>query len=131
MVEDAALPTPEEILATHEEIEEAYDMAYTGTRAPASEATLKGILQDADDLDDIYTRAAFLLRKLITSHIFEDGNKRTAWITVREYLDGHGETPAERTPSAERVLSRIRRYDVAEIADWLENGEIDEERLDP
>lgn len=76
-------------------------------------------------------RAAFLLRKLITTHLFEDANKRTAWATTEIYLERNGATPAERDESVADVLKRIRRYDVGEIADWLETGEIDESRLGP
>lgn len=78
-----------------------------------------------------YHRAGFLLRKLITAHNFEDENKRTAWVTACDYLSENDETPAERTSSAARVLRRVRRYDVDEIAEWLESGEIDESRLGP
>lgn len=128
---DDTLPRAEEILAAHEEIEDAYDMKYTGARVAAPRLELRSILEEADQYDGVHARAAFLLRKLITAHLFEDGNKRTAWTVVRGYLAGNGERPAERTPSAERVLRRIRRYDVDEIATWLETGEIDEERLEP
>lgn len=131
MTDDPHLPTPEEILATHEEIEDAYDMKYTGVKVAAPKLKLKRILRDADDYDDVYDRAAFLLRKLITAHIFEDGNKRTAWTTVREYLDAHGETPANHGPSAKPVMYRIRRFNVEEISEWLETGDIDEDRLEP
>lgn len=31
----------------------------------------------------------------------------------------------------ERVLRRVRRFDVAEIADWLESGDLDRSRLEP
>lgn len=126
-----ALPTPEEILATHEEIERTYDLKYTGTRVTAPKLKLRRIVRNAESYDDLYHRAAFLLRKLITAHLFEDGNKRTAWVTVREYLSENGETPARRDPDAARVLRRIRRYDVTEIAEWLESGTIDESRLEP
>jgi len=125
------LPTPKEILATHEEIERAYDMKYTGVRVAAPKLKLKRIIREADDYDDLYHRAAYLLRKLVTAHLFEDGNKRTAWVTVRKYLAENGETPAKRDSNAGRVLRRIRRYDVAELAEWLESGEIDESRLGP
>lgn len=128
---DDALPTPEEILATHAEIERAYDMKYTGTRVAAPKLKLRRIVRDADGYDDLYHRAAFLLRKLITAHLFEDGNKRTAWLTARKYLLENGEEPAERDSDAGLVLRRIRRYDVAEIAEWLESGKIDESRLEP
>jgi len=59
------------------------------------------------------------------------GNKRTAWVTVIQFLEKHGETPAETTPSAKRVLYRIRRYDIEEVAAWLRTGDIDEDRLEP
>jgi len=125
------LPTPEEILATHEEIEEAYDMTHTGVRALMPEMKLQRIVDDAAEADGVFQRAAILLRRLISAHIFEDGNKRTAWVTTRKFLEAHGEGPAERTPGAERVLYRIQRFDTEEIATWLRTGEIDEDRLEP
>lgn len=128
---DETLPTPREILDTHEELEEAYDMKYTGTRVAAPKIDLKDILQECEQYDGVYLRGAFLLRKLITAHLFEDGNKRTAWVTTREYLMRQSEEPAERGPEAERVVTRIRRYDVEEIAEWLKTGDIDEDRLQP
>lgn len=76
---DDDLPTPDEILAIHEEIEDAEDMRYRGTRVAAPRLNLRELLDEARDLDGVFYRAAFLLRKLITGHLFEDGNKRTAW----------------------------------------------------
>ncbi len=130
-MDDSRLPTPEEILVTHEEIEEQYNMKYTGTRVAAPKLKLRRILRETAKHDGVYTRAAFLLRKLITAHYFEDGNKRTAWVTIREYLQKHDETPAERGEDSGKVLRRIRRFDVEEIEIWLETGEIDDDRLDP
>ena len=123
-------PTPEQIIATHQEVEDTYDLKYTGARVAAPKLKLKRI-QERNDLETLYLKAAFLLRKLITSHLFEDGNKRTAWLTTRKYLDEYGEEPAERGPETAHVLRRIRRYDIEEIAEWLETGEIDESRLRP
>jgi len=131
MTTDDTLPTPEEILATHEEIEDAYQMTHTGVRARSPTVKLQRIIEEAEGYDDIFLQAATLLRRLITAHIFEDGNKRTAWVTAREYLAKHDQQPAERTPSAERVLYRIQRYDIEELATWLETGDIDEDRLEP
>jgi death-on-curing protein len=125
------LPTPDEILTIHEEIEEAEDMKYRGVRVAAPKLDLREFLTEAAEYDDIYLRAAFLLRKLITAHLFEDGNKRTAWAVTREYLGRHGLEPAQRDVSTERVLRRIRRYEVEEIATWLESGDLDRDRLHP
>ena len=128
---DDSLPSADDILDAHEEIEEAYDMKYRGIRVAAPRTTLREILDGAREYDDLYLRAAHLLRKLITSHIFEDGNKRTAWVVTREYLRQHDVEPGGRNEEVERVLRRIRRYDVAEIADWLDAGELDRDRLNP
>ncbi|GGL73151.1 hypothetical protein GCM10009039_34010 [Halocalculus aciditolerans] len=50
---------------------------------------------------------------------------------MQTYLDGKGLEPAERGERAERVMRRIRRFSPSELADWLETGEIDEDRLTP
>lgn len=133
MSEDSGdeLPSADEILTIHEEIEEVEDMKYRGTRVEAPRLDLRELLDEARELDDPFLRAAFLLRKLITAHLFEDGNKRTAWAVTREYLGRHGLEPAERDVSVERVLRRVRRYDVVEIAYWLESGNLDHDRLYP
>lgn len=125
------LPTANEILEAHEEIEEAYDMKYRGVRVAAPRARLQKIVEQAAEEEEAFDRAAFLLRKLITAHLFEDGNKRTAWVTAREYLARNDLEPDPRREEVERVLRRIRRYDVDEIAGWLETGDIDRDRLNP
>lgn len=40
--------------------------------------------------DDIYYRAAWLWERLIMSHLFNDGNKRTALATMLVYLETNG-----------------------------------------
>lgn len=131
MPDNDQLPTPDEILAIHDAIEVVEEMQYRGTRVAAPRLELRELLDEADELDGVYLRGAFLLRKLITSHLFEDGNKRTAWAVTWIYLERHGLQPVEQDRSVERVLRRIRRYDVAEIAEWLESAELDRERLNP
>lgn len=125
------LPTVDEILATHDEIENRYDLKHTGTYSSVPQVDLRALLAAAETQDGVYQRAAFLLRKLITEHLFEDGNKRTAWVTTREYLESNGLRPAETGDRVPHILRRIRRYEIGEIAQWLETGEIDENRLHP
>jgi len=131
MSENSDLPTPEEIVEIHAEIEREYDFKYTGARVVAPELKLKRLLDDVDEYSGVYHRAAALLRKILTAHYFEDGNKRTAWTVTVLYLEEHDHEPAERGHSVERVLRRIRRYSVGEIAEWLETGDLDEDRLHP
>lgn len=106
-------------------------MKYRGVRVASPKTKLRNVLADVAEYEGIYMRATYLLRKLITIHIFEDGNKPTAWTVTLIYLERHGLQPAEQGLPVERVLRRIRRFDVDEIARWLETGELDRDRLHP
>lgn len=125
------LPTPDEIIATHDEIVDAYDLTHDDVNVVAPRLKLRRLLEDVADHDDTYGRAAQLLRDLVTSHYFEDGNKRTAWMTTRDYLDRLDEHPAETGDRVPHILRRVRRYDDDELAEWLRTGDIDETRLSP
>lgn len=131
MSSDTPFPTPEDILVIHEEIATEYDITHQGVLVPAPKRRLRYIICEAWTYDDVYHRAAFLLRKLITSHIFEDGNKRTGWAVTVLYLEYHDVIPAEQGDSVERVLRRIRRFEVDELATWLDTGDLDRDRLSP
>lgn len=131
MPDDHELPSAREILNTHQEIEEAYDMKYRGTRTVAPRLKFSRILEEVDEHSGLWMRAAALLRKVLTAHLFEDGNKRTAWVVTREFLERIDQKPAADRGEVERVLKRIRRYDVEEIATWLETGELDRSKLEP
>lgn len=116
MSENSDLPTPEEIVEIHAEIEREYDFKYTGARVVAPELKLKRLLDDVDEYSGVYHRAAALLRKILTAHYFEDGNKRTAWTVTVLYLEEHDHEPAERgreplatTARCDRRQARRRR----------------------
>jgi prophage maintenance system killer protein len=124
------LPTPEEILAAHDRIEQLYDLKYTGTMKAAPKRTLqREVIEPAIEYDDMYHRAATLLWKIESTHIFEDANKRTAWTVTRAYLRRHRITPPADNDVSERIVRRAGKFDVDELAEWLETGEIDESRL--
>lgn len=131
MVDDD-LPTAEEILAVHEELEAAYDLKYTGIKKAAPKLKLRReVLEPAAEYDDPYHRAAVLLFSIQSVHVFEDANKRTAWTVMMEYLDRNGVDPE--FPQSEEVIERIVRraglYSTEELATWIETGEIDTSRL--
>jgi prophage maintenance system killer protein len=126
------LPTADEVIEIHDEIEEQYDLKHTGAAVASPWLELREILEDIEEYDGTYLRAAGLLRHILTAHVFEDGNKRTAWTTTVLYLENHDAEPAVRErDEAEQVLKRIRRFDVDEIAKWLANGDLDRDRLGP
>ena len=126
------LPTPAEILAMHEEIEKEYDLKYKGTRVAAPKLRLReNVIEPAAEYDDPWHRAAVLLFGIPSVHVFEDGNKRTAWAVTMEYLNEQGldvELPQDRDV-IERIVRRAGLFDMDELAEWLETGEIDEDKL--
>lgn len=53
MMADETLPVPEEVLAIHDEIEDEYDLKYTGTRVAAPKLDLREIRDNAGEFDDL------------------------------------------------------------------------------
>ena len=123
------LPTVEEIHTIHELIEEQWDLSHRGTRALFPDRTVASILDDVSALDGEYRRAVALLNRLADAHVYEDGNKRTAWTVAETYLNQAGYEAAPTDEDAEQVLLNRKRFDEAELATWLETGDIPEERF--
>lgn len=123
------LPTVEEIHTNHEEIVHEYGLTHDGIGAYFADEKLDGLLEEAREYDDEFMRAAVIFRKLPSIHVYEDGNKRTAYLTVIEYLDRHNLELARSGEIVERVLRNRKRYSIEEIAHWMETGEISDEKL--
>ncbi|WP_276258030.1 Fic family protein [Haloglomus litoreum] len=129
-MEEDDLPTPDEILAIHEQLEEAYDLKHRGVMKAAPRLKLeREVLTPARTRDDLYQRAAVLLWELSSLHLFEDGNKRTAWTTTVEYLSRHNIETEHLGDEIVQVVRRIGLFSVEELATWLETGRIDTSRL--
>ena len=79
---------------------------------------------------DVYDKAAVLLSKLVITHGFASGNKRTGFIiTIHFITQNSGKTMIKNFNKAERILRNIRKFDTEEIAVWLRKGDIDETKL--
>lgn len=127
------LPSGKQVVNNHDWLEQQYDLDHKGAAVPHPAVHCREIIRETrDNHFDPYNRAAYLLRRLITAHLFEDANKRTAWMTTREYLDRHGLKPAKTDKTdTEPVLDAIRAFDVDELSEWLETGTIDESKYNP
>lgn len=123
------LPSVGDIYDAHDDVVERWDLSHGDTGAVLPDQRIESVLDEASAHDGPYLRAAALLRHLVNAHVFEDGNKRTAWIVARTYLLQQG---LDAEPSGERaadVMRHLKRYDVGELAEWLRTGDIDETRL--
>jgi death-on-curing protein len=123
------LPTVADIHEIHGLIEQQWDLSHRGTRGVLPDQTLEAILDDVRNLDGEYRRAAALLNRLADAHVYEDGNERTAWTVAETYLNEAGREAVPSDESAQRVLLNRRRFDEAELATWLEAGDIPEEKF--
>jgi death-on-curing protein len=70
----------------------------------------------------IWDKAAILLTLLIKNHPFYDGNKRIAFIAVREFLQRNGWSLTLAMNEAASFTTNIAagRVDGAEVVDWLQ-----------
>ncbi|MEF8757408.1 MAG: Fic family protein [Halobacteriales archaeon] len=125
---DGELPTVDDVFAIHEDIVEQYDLP-PGTGRPFPRIPIESAIDDARERDDHFWRAATLLRGIANAHVFEDGNKRTAYTTARTYLSRVGKEIAPSKAQRAVVMQHFTRFDASELATWLETGDIDEDRL--
>lgn len=72
----------------------------------------------------VYEKAAAMMRGIIGDHPFSDGNKRTAMLTGLTLLELNGCTVTIRQGELEdfAVKIAVEKFDVAEIAVWLEGN---------
>lgn len=127
------LPSGKQVVTNHDWLEQTYELDHKGAAVTHPDVHCSEIIRETrDNHYDPHDRAAYLLRRLITAHLFEDANKRTAWMTAREYLGRHDLTPAQTDKEhVEPVLDAIRAFDVDELSEWLETGTIDESKYNP
>jgi death-on-curing family protein len=76
---------------------------------------------------DIYEKAALLILELTRIHAFESGNKRTAFLTTKNFVITNGER--FRIPDKEnnvKIMIGIREnyYTQKEIKEWIKHGKI-------
>ena len=66
-------------------------------------------------------KAAVLFHSLAAHHVFVDGNKRTATVAVRRFLEENGFTPKWEASEMEAFALKVAKHEaeIEEIAAWL------------
>ena len=128
MSPDEKLPTVEDVFAIHDDLVDQYGLP-PGTGRPLPHRPIESAIEDAAEESNHYRRAAILLRRIGTAHVFEDGNKRTAFTTAGYYLRHVGCDVAPSQAQAAVVMQHFKRFDVDELAEWLRTAEIDTTEL--
>lgn len=78
---------------------------------------------DTDFYPDFVDKAALLLVRLARNHPLLDGNKRTAWVSLRVFVEsnGWGWQPVPTVDDAEQAVLAVAsgEWDEARTAEWL------------
>ncbi len=95
-----------------------------------SKTRIMEVLEECEDADgDIYDKAVCLLKGLIQKHPFASGNRRTAFLVVKDFLlANHANFHIKDDPHYAKVMLGIREnfYGTEEIKEWIKNGKIRE-----
>ena len=86
----------------------------------ANRAKLDSIVEEVRALDgDVFDKATCLLVCLTKKHVFDSGNRRTAYTATKLFLEANGE--ALKVDPDPRVLTGIREgfYRTDEVVEWL------------
>lgn len=78
---------------------------------------------------DIYDKATCLIKGLIQKHLFASGNRRTAFIVVKDFLiQNHESFNIPDDPAYAKIMQGIREnfYSHTEIKEWIKHGKIKE-----
>ena len=100
------------------------------TQKVLSKAKILDTLFDCEEnTGDVYDKAVCLLKGLIQRHPFASGNRRTAFIVVKDFLMmNHAQFQIKDDPKYARAMQGIREnfYTDEEIKEWIKNGPIKE-----
>lgn len=90
--------------------------------------TLMEIVEGCEKLEgDVYDKAVYLLKGLIQKHPFASGNRRTAFVVVKDFLlINHQKFGVKDGPEQVKIMTGIREgfYSDEELKEWLKNGKI-------
>jgi len=115
-------PTENFILKTHEIMLERFGGHHGLERGLV---VFDVILEEAKREKGIYRKAAIFLRRIVVDRIFKDGNHRTAFEVTKTFLEMNGKKiKISDTEEVIRFIKDIRHYNIDEIENWLQNGEI-------
>ena len=90
---------------------------------------VKVIKQCKETKGDIYDKAVCLLKGIIQEHAFASGNRRTAFIITKYFINANkGKFGVKDDPQYARPMQGIREnyYTNKEIKEWIKNGKIKE-----
>lgn len=129
-MEQINYPTPEKIIEYNLLVLKLIKVKKADEAKVLSKAKIIEIVMECENYEgDVHDKAACLLKGLIQKHPFASGNRRTAFIVVKEFLFvNHAKFHVKDEPHYAKVMQGIREnfYTAEEIKEWIKNGQIRE-----
>lgn len=95
-----------------------------------SYSRINDVIDDCKNKEgDIYDKAVVLLKGIVQKHPFASGNRRTAFITTKQFvLNNNAKFGIKDDPSYAKVMLGVREdyYIDEELKEWIKNGRIKE-----
>jgi|SRR3989344_2228284 len=124
------IPSPEKIIEFNLLALELIRVKKADQPKVLSKAKIMQVLGDcAQTNGDVYEKAGVLLKGLVQKHPFASGNRRTAFIATKYFLEtNNAKISVEDNPLNAKVMLGIREnyYSDGEIKEWIKNGKIKE-----
>ena len=93
-----------------------------------SASKLYDVLSACEETEgDVHDKAIILLKGIIQKHPFASGNRRTAFMVMKEFILKNGKDFKIKTDIGEsKVLQGVREnyYTDAELKEWIQHGQI-------
>jgi death-on-curing family protein len=81
------------------------------------------IINETEEVEGIYRKAAILIKGIATTRIFQDGHHRTAFEVTKTFLEMNGAEFNEKDDlKIIKFMKGIRKFDIEQIEGWLKNG---------
>lgn len=131
-MDDITYPTPEKIVEYNLLALELIKVKKADRPKVMSMAKIREVIEHCHQKEGgVYDKAVVLLKGLIQKHPFASGNRRTAFIAVKDFiLTNNSHFGIKDEPHFARALQGIREsyYSDEEIKEWMKHGKIKEFR---
>lgn len=128
MEEEIKYPTEEKIIEYNVLALTLIKVKKADRPAVLSRGRLSHIINTCKELQgDLYDKAVCLLKGIVQLHPFASGNRRTAFIITKAFLEENGEKfNIEDDPKQAKVMLGIREnyYPDKDIKEWIRHGKI-------
>ena len=126
---DIVYPTVQELIEFNVIVLDSIKIKKADQNKVLSYQKIKNIIEGVKISDgDIYDKATYLMRQTVSQHAFASGNRRTAFIVSKFFLQSNNEAfNIPDNPDYARIMIGIPdNYRDDEIKNWIKNGNIRE-----